>query len=70
VRPRESVHIRPATIADVAVVARHRASMFRDMGSLADGLVIPLVDMTQIHLVRRHERDALRGRPDAVGASC
>jgi GNAT superfamily N-acetyltransferase len=29
--------IRPATAADAAVIAHHRAAMFRDMGMLADG---------------------------------
>ena len=33
-----TIHIRRATIADAAVIARHRADMFADMGDLPDTL--------------------------------
>jgi GNAT superfamily N-acetyltransferase len=34
--------VRPATTADVGVVARHRVGMFRDMGTLSEADVAPL----------------------------
>ena len=34
--PDPSVHIRLATVADVAALTHHRASMFRDMGELPE----------------------------------
>jgi GNAT superfamily N-acetyltransferase len=42
--------IRRALAADAAVVARHRASMFRDMGQLAPELYAPLVEDTVRYL--------------------
>jgi len=44
--------IRTATIADVEVIARHRAAMFRDMGSLPDQLV-PALESGTITYLRR-----------------
>ena len=32
----EAAHLRRATVSDAAVIARHRAAMFRDMGELDD----------------------------------
>jgi GNAT superfamily N-acetyltransferase len=40
------VSVRLATAADAAVIARHRAEMFRDMGRLPDALYDSLVDAT------------------------
>ena len=46
--------IRPATADDVHVIARHRAAMFRDMGTL------PAVDVEPLAAASlRHLRDAL-----------
>jgi GNAT superfamily N-acetyltransferase len=38
------VVIRRGSLADVAVLAHHRAAMFRDMGALADQAYAPLVE--------------------------
>ena len=42
--------VRRATVADAAVIARHRAEMFKDMGSLSDDLYQPLVAATIAYL--------------------
>jgi GNAT superfamily N-acetyltransferase len=47
---RDSFQIRSATLADVPVIAHHRASMFHDMGSLPSGLIEPLMEMTRAYL--------------------
>ena len=46
--------VRPATVGDVALLARHRAAMFRDMGHLAPDGETALVRATAEHL-----RDAM-----------
>jgi GNAT superfamily N-acetyltransferase len=46
----EQFHVRPVTIADIDVVAHHRASMFCDMGSITTGLTDKLVEMTRLYL--------------------
>lgn len=43
-------HIRPATLADLGIVAHHRVSMFRDMGALQPGQVGRLLDITRAYL--------------------
>jgi GNAT superfamily N-acetyltransferase len=43
----ESFTIRRAELADVPIIARHRAEMFRDMGELADDAYRSLVEATQ-----------------------
>lgn len=43
-------HIRPATIADIGVVARHRAAMFLDMGSITPEFIDDLVERTRTYL--------------------
>src|SRR5215217_2299308 len=43
----ETFTIRPATVADAAVLARHRAEMFRDMGDVPDELYPELVDASR-----------------------
>jgi GNAT superfamily N-acetyltransferase len=40
--------VRPATIADVEAIARHRAEMFRDIHSLNDELCIAIDDASRI----------------------
>jgi GNAT superfamily N-acetyltransferase len=45
-----SASVRLATSADAAVIARHRAEMFRDMGGLPDALHDPLVAGTARYL--------------------
>ncbi|MEO8619512.1 MAG: GNAT family N-acetyltransferase [bacterium] len=40
--------VRPATIADVEAIARHRAEMFRDIHSLGDELVTAVDDASRI----------------------
>jgi predicted RNA polymerase sigma factor len=44
--------IRRGTVNDAAVLARHRAEMFRDMGTLADALYPELVDATRAWMER------------------
>lgn len=39
--------IRPTTLADAPVIARHRAEMFRDVGTLPDALYDELVDASR-----------------------
>jgi GNAT superfamily N-acetyltransferase len=46
--------VRPATAADAAAIARHRAEMYRDMGELDEALHRPLVDAT-----RRYVEEAI-----------
>jgi GNAT superfamily N-acetyltransferase len=41
---------RRAAVADAGVIARHRAEMFRDMGTLPEGLYDPLVVATTHYL--------------------
>jgi ribosomal protein S18 acetylase RimI-like enzyme len=53
--------VREATIADVPLLAHHRAAMFRDMGRLASDLEVALVHGTAEYL-----RDALP-RGDYLG---
>jgi GNAT superfamily N-acetyltransferase len=43
-----SFTVRPATIADAAVIARHRAEMFRDIHSLSDEVCVALEDASRI----------------------
>ena len=43
-------HVRPATLADARIIARHRAEMFRDMGTLPDALYTELVDASRRYL--------------------
>jgi GNAT superfamily N-acetyltransferase len=49
---REAAHfrVRPATIADASLLARHRAAMFRDMGQLSADLEPALVGATADYL--------------------
>lgn len=47
---RNSFVVRRAIIDDVAVLARHRVEMFRDMGELADGADEPLRQATMEYL--------------------
>jgi GNAT superfamily N-acetyltransferase len=47
----ESFSIRPATLADIDDIARHRALMFRDMGAVTAGLVDQLIEMTRTRLL-------------------
>jgi GNAT superfamily N-acetyltransferase len=42
-----TITIRRATVADAAVLARHRAEMFRDMGDLPDELYPELLESTR-----------------------
>jgi len=44
--------IRRADVGDAAVLARHRAEMFRDMGDLPDALYPELVDATRAWMER------------------
>jgi len=44
--------IRRASVGDAAVLARHRAEMFRDMGTLTDELYPELVDATRAWMER------------------
>jgi len=46
----DSVSVRPATEADIPVIARHRAEMFSDMGQLPSTLYADLVDRTVEYL--------------------
>jgi ribosomal protein S18 acetylase RimI-like enzyme len=46
--------VRPADVADIALLAHHRAAMFRDMGQLAPHQAAPLEHATSDYL-----RDAL-----------
>jgi GNAT superfamily N-acetyltransferase len=55
------VSVRIATVADAAVIARHRAEMFFDMGHLPAGLYDDLVERTIVYL-----REAL-ARGEYVG---
>jgi GNAT superfamily N-acetyltransferase len=41
--------VRPGTIADIDVLARHRAGMFRDMGSLPDALFDAMCDASRLY---------------------
>lgn len=41
--PRPPFEIREATVADIALLAGHRAAMFRDMGKLAPDAEAPLI---------------------------
>jgi len=43
-------HVRPATLADARIIARQRAEMFRDMGTLPDALYDELVDASLRYL--------------------
>jgi GNAT superfamily N-acetyltransferase len=47
-----SITIRRATVADAAVLARHRAEMFRDMGDLPDALYAELLGATRAWIER------------------
>jgi GNAT superfamily N-acetyltransferase len=58
---RHPFSVRIATVADAAVIARHRAEMFRDMGQLPVALYEDLVERTIVYL-----RDAL-ARGEYVG---
>ena len=40
--------VRPASIADIGVIARHRAEMFRDIHELSDALCVELEDASRI----------------------
>ena len=44
--------IRPATVADIDTIARHRAAMFREMGDITDADVEPLVRATAAWLAQ------------------
>ena len=44
--------IRRGNVGDAAVLARHRAEMFRDMGTLTDALYPELVDATRAWMER------------------
>lgn len=44
--------VRPATIADVDTLARHRADMFRDMGMLSGDLHATMVDTSRPYVER------------------
>jgi GNAT superfamily N-acetyltransferase len=48
----EDFTLRRAVIGDAAVLARHRAEMFRDMGDLPDELYSGLVDATRAWMER------------------
>lgn len=47
--------IRSATPADVGVIAHHRASMFKDMGSVAPGNIARLMEMSRSSLQQSME---------------
>lgn len=71
----DDVIIRRAVAADAAVLARHRAEMFRDMGELPAECYAPLLAASQAHFVdalpagRYHGWLAVRaGRPEQVVA--
>lgn len=53
--------LRPAAPADAAIVGRHRAAMFRDMGLVADADVTALAAASQAALA------PLIGTPDYLG---
>ena len=59
---RESFRVRPASAADIALLAHHRAAMFRDMGKLAPHQEEALRDATASYL-----RDALETGEYMVG---
>ena len=44
--------VRPATMADVDVLARHRADMFRDMGRLPANMHVAMVDASRPYIAR------------------
>ena len=46
--------VRPAAAAEIPILARHRAAMFRDMGQLAPHNARPLAEATEVYL-----RDAM-----------
>lgn len=47
-----SFNVRPASVADAAVIAAHRASMFQDMGTVTSATAPALRDMTIEYLQR------------------
>jgi ribosomal protein S18 acetylase RimI-like enzyme len=72
---RKPFHIRPATIRDIDVVARHRASMFLDMGSITPDLINDIVDRTMTYLQEAVPRSEYigwvtspEGEPDRIVA--
>ena len=44
---RAPFEIREATVADIPLLARHRAAMFRDMGTLTPAAEAPLIRPTR-----------------------
>jgi ribosomal protein S18 acetylase RimI-like enzyme len=44
--------VRPGTMADIDVLARHRAGMFRDMGSLPDTLYDTMQDASRLYFAQ------------------
>ena len=50
--PDDAFVVRAATLADVNVLAGHRADMFRDMGTLPADLHAPMVDATRPYIAR------------------
>ena len=51
--------IRRATVADAAVLARHRVEMFREMGQVTHGISGPLFEASCAYLRRGDPRRAL-----------
>jgi GNAT superfamily N-acetyltransferase len=67
--------IRRATPADVEVIARHRAAMFRDMGSAGEELIDDLISATRQRLEEAMPRGeylgwlaSLQGQPESIVA--
>jgi ribosomal protein S18 acetylase RimI-like enzyme len=44
--------VRPGTVADIDVLARHRAAMFRDMGSLPETLYDAMCDAARLYFAQ------------------
>jgi ribosomal protein S18 acetylase RimI-like enzyme len=59
--PASSFRIRPATIADISLIAAHRAAMFRDMGRLATNSEAILVRATADYLREALPREEYLG---------
>ena len=54
-------HVRPATAADAAVIALHRASMFQDMGTITAETASKLQELTIAYLQRAMPTNEYRG---------
>ena len=48
----DTFSVRPATVGDVDVLARHRSEMFRDMGALPAHLYDAMCDASRLYFAR------------------